>query len=167
MAASQSVNYSLIVRATKTDTLDIGTAVDSVNKTYSDSLTNGTADNMADLMWRDTRSLAATSEDLDLGGSLTDGLGDTLTIAKIRSLTIKNNNTTTGHTLSVGGATANAISTLFAATTDIVVIQPNGLLHIEAPTDGYAVTTATADLLKIDAGAVTISYDIIVIGTSA
>jgi len=167
MATSLAVTFSLNVRAVNTNTLDLGTVVDSINKTFSDSLTNGTTDNMADQSWADTRTLAATSEDLDLGGGITNGFGTALTMAKIRSITIKNNNTTSGHTLSIGGATANAISTLFANTSDIIVIKPNGLLHIEAPTDGYAVTTATADLLKIDAGANTVVYDIIVVGTSA
>lgn len=42
------------------------------------ALASGTSASQADLVWSDTRSLTATSENLDLAGSLTGALGTTV-----------------------------------------------------------------------------------------
>ena len=125
-------------------------------------LAAGTGDNQVNLAWSDRRSLAATSEDLDLSGGLTGAFGDTLTFSKVKVIVIRNNDDTDN--LTVGGAAANQFASWVADASDKVVIAPEGYLVLVAPLDGYAVTAGTADLLKVDAGAATISYDIAVIG---
>lgn len=54
-----------------------------------------------------------------------------------------------------------------ANATDIVHVGPGGILILTSPVDGYAVTAATGDILKIDSGAATINYTIVIWGRSA
>lgn len=135
---------------------------------WADTLSDGTgAIDTADLVWSDRRSLASTTENLDLAGSLTDSFGATITFARIKMIAIHNRNTSVGHTLTVGGAASNAFP-LFADTTDKYAIGPDGVFLIWEPSAAAkAVTASTGDILKIDAGSNTISYDIIIIGSSA
>jgi hypothetical protein len=139
------------------------------SKTVSGSaeLLPGTGENQGDEAWLDIdRVLTATSEELDLAGGLTDLNGNAITFTKIKELLIVNKNTTSGELLKVGGAAANAFL-LFDDATDIESIDPGGFLHISSPVDGKTVTAGTGDKLKIDAGANTITFNIILTGVSA
>ena len=131
-------------------------------------LAAGTAVNQGDLAWWDTaRSLAATTEELDLAGGLPDPEGNAITFARIKKLYIKNNNTTEGETLKIGGAAANAFL-LFDDPTDIYELGPDGIFFVDEPSAAaLPVTAGTGDLLKLDAGAATVSFDICIIGASA
>ncbi|HUV64847.1 MAG TPA: hypothetical protein VMW24_13190 [Sedimentisphaerales bacterium] len=130
-----------------------------------DSLATGTAADQASQVWYDTRSLAATAEELDLAGGVTDAFGAALTFAKVKQLLIRNNNTTSGHTLVIGPGTTNGVTTIWAGTSPTEVIGPNGVMVKANPGDGYAITGGSADTIKINAGTNTVSYDIIVVGT--
>jgi len=134
----------------------------------TDQLTSGTGLDEADVLWfAKARSLAATTEELDLAGSLSDAYGSTVTAAKVKGLFIKNNSTTAGETLKIGGAAANAFL-LFDNATDIYELGPNGIFFVWEPSlAGLPVTASTGDLLKMDSGASTLTYDIAVWGTSA
>ena len=111
--------------------------------------------------------MAATVENLDLAGGLTDAFGVTLTFAKIKAIAIHNLSVTPGEVLKIGGH-ASAAFPLFDNATDIYPLGPNGIFFIWEPSlAGKVVTATTADLLKIDSGAATIQYDIVIIGTSA
>ena len=156
-----------VLRWVNTSVLDLSTIRDSSNVSGSDTLTSGTGLDQADRIFHDRRSLAATTEELDLAGSLTDVFGAALTFVKVKGIWIKNNNTTAAQTLTVGGAASNAFL-LFADATDKMAIGPNSqLFRWEPSLAGIPVTAGTGDKLKFDAGAVTISYDIVIIGTSA
>lgn len=158
----------LAMRWTKTNALDLTTATENPRLDYSDSLTDGTgAVDTADLVFSDRRTLAGTTENLDLAGSLTDAFGQTITFARIKMIFIHNRNTSVGHTLTIGGAASNAF-VLFSDTTDKYPIGPNGMMLLWEPSAAAkAVTASTGDILKIDAGANTIVYDIIIVGSSA
>jgi hypothetical protein len=131
-------------------------------------MVTGTGASQSDLVWSDTRSLVATSESIDLAGTLTSQLtGATVTFAEVTAIIIRNNATTTAYKLLVGGAAANQFINWVAAANDIVHIGPGGIFVLTSPVDGFAVTAGTGDILKIDSGAVTISYSIVVIGRSA
>ena len=165
---SLATTLNLTIQGDHKKTMEIVPSIrDNLNKSYTDSMATGTATDQSDVLWHDQRSLAATSETIDLAGTLTNAFGETVTIADLRCLVIKNNNTTAGHDLTIGGAAASAVSSIFGSTTDTITVQADGALLLWAPKDGYAVTSATADLIKIDAGAATVSYDIIMIGTSS
>lgn len=135
---------------------------------FNDILADGTGLDQADVPWYDkARSLAATSENLDLAsGSLTDGYGNTATFAKLKMLYIKNLSTTAGETLKIGGGTNPFL--LFDDGSDIYDLGPNGIYFVWEPSlAGLPVTAATGDILKIDSGAATLTYDIAMVGASA
>lgn len=132
---------------------------------------NGSAINEANQVWGDqARSLAATtSESLDLAGGLTNGLGETVTFARVKLIIIKLNTLTAGYTLEVGGAASNQFATIFGDVSDKVKVRGGGFLILAAPdATAYAVTAATGDILKINnPNAATITYDIILVGSTA
>ncbi len=168
MATSLSITLEQVIRWTYASPLDLSTPKDTGALDLGDTLANGTGDNLADMIFHDQRTLTATSEELDLAGSLPNTLtGTAMTFAKVKGLIIKVVTTGTGKKLTIGGAAANAWLGWFADASDKEDVDPNGIYMQWSPTDGKAVTAGTADKLKIDAGANTIVYDIIIIGTSA
>lgn len=167
MATALGVTLSCSLRWIFTNADDLSTPQDAATLDVSDTLANGTGSAQADVIWRDQRTLAATSEDLDLAGVLTNVWGATVTFVKVKTILIKNTNTSTTKLLAVGGAAATQFSNWVASVTDIVNIGPDGVFLLHSPIDGYAVGAGATDKLKIDAGANTITYKIVIIGTSA
>lgn len=138
----------------------------------TDSLTNGTGENQADLVWDDTRSVASgANDDIDLAGlTCVDVYGATLTFVEIRGFMIKNTTTTSGDYLGIGGGGATEWTGWVGAAGDYVQLHPNGVFLLTAPGDGDLLIGAGAtDILRIHnfSGANAITYDIYVWGTSA
>ncbi len=128
----------------------------------------GTGAGQADLVFSDQRTLASNAnESLDLNGALTDVFGGAVNFVKVVAILIKAA-TANANNLIVGGAAANGFYPMFGAATDTIKLPPGAgvLLFNDA---GYAVTAATADLLKIanSAAGSTVTYDVILIGRSA
>lgn len=168
MATSLSIVLDHAIRWAYTSPLDLSIPQDKGSLDLGDSLANGTGDNLADMIFHDQRTLVATSEELDLAGGVTNTLtGAAMTFAKVKGLIIKVVTTGTGKKLTIGGAAANAWLGWFADASDKEDIDPNGIYMQWSPTDGKTVTAGSADKLKIDAGANTIVYNIIIIGCSA
>lgn len=144
------------------------TITDNNSVNTRDSLVNGTVIDAADIIWRDQRTVNdAANDDLDLAGGLTDAFGNTLTFVKIKGIYIKNRNTTAGESLDVGGGT-NTFNTWLGADGDIITIGPNGLFMLWNPSlAGYAVTAGTGDVLRLTGSGGNITYDIVLLGTSA
>lgn len=131
---------------------------------------SGTTDNKADIVWSDTRTVTAAAESLDLRGVLTAAIGGTaLAFVEVVGIFIKNKATAAASTLSVGAGSNPAFAGLFGATGDIIKVPASGCLLWFAPLDGggLATTAGTADILYIDPGAATITYDIVILGRSA
>jgi hypothetical protein len=134
------------------------------------SLSSGTGNGQADLVFSDTRTIAASSsENLDLAGVLADAFGATLTFVKIKAIYIK---AAAGNTndVVVGGAASNGFVNWVADTTDKINIRPGGVfLLVDPQGSGYAVTASTGDILKVanSGGTTGVTYDIVIIGTSA
>lgn len=162
-----TTNLQLTVNSTLTETLDLSTPRDSLVMNLSDALATGTSANQADVLWHDSRLLSATSEDLDLAGILTDGLGNTVTFVTVKAIVIHNTSTTATESLAVGGAASAQFVNWVGAADDEVNVGPDGVFLLWSPIDGYDVTATTGDLLKIDSGADNITYEIAIIGTSA
>jgi hypothetical protein len=168
MATTLTTTLTLLLEAVaQQEGVDLSTPEDRLSLDKSDRLADGISTDQADVLWHDTRTLAATSEDLDLAGSLTDGMGNTVTFAAVKGILIHNTNTTAGETLTLGGAASSAFASIFGDSSDKLVIRPDGLALLWAPRVGYTVTAGTGDKLKVDAGAATIIYDILIVGTSA
>lgn len=139
----------------------------------NDSLSweTGTGASQADVIFADqSRSLTATTnDDFDLAGALTDGLGASVAMARLKLIYVKNNETTAGRVLQIGGSASNPISTLFGATADYIIVPPGGIFLLAVPdATAFAVTAGSADTIRIrNPNASTITYDVIFIGASA
>jgi len=150
--------------------LDLGTATLPINLARSLSYANGVGANQADVLFTDTRTIAASgTDDLDLAGVLTNAFGVTATFARVRALYVAAAAGNTNNVV-VGGAASNQFLTWVGSGTDKVNIRPGGLLLVaNADTTGYAVTAATGDLLRVanSGSGTSVTYDIVVLGCSS
>jgi len=157
------------VNATLTKQLDQGVGSFPASLSKFHQMADGVGDNQSDLLFAETRTLAAnTSEDLDLSGSLLDAFGTTLNFVKIKAVLVSASNANVGN-IEVGGAAANGFIDWVGAFADNIIIKPNGSFMVMNPTNGYDVAAGTADKLKINntATGATGDYSIALIGTSA
>lgn len=167
-----SSKASVTVTANQSEALDLGVRSSALSKVYTATLTNGTAAGQADRVFHDTRTLApSATENLDLAGVLTDPLGTALTFVKVKALIVAAAAANTNDVV-VGGDVTNTFFPMFGAETDSLKIRPGAVLALicgAADAAGYAAAAGTADLLKVtNGGAGTpVTYDVIVIGTSA
>ncbi len=151
---------------------DLSESSDPLLKAYSAALLSGVAAGQADKIFHDTRTLGASgSEDLDLAGVLLDAFGAAITFVKIKALIVSAAAGNTNNVL-VGGVAAGLSSIILPQATGNVVVRPGATFAVlagQADATGYAVTATTADLLHIaNSGAGTgVTYDVIIIGTSA
>jgi hypothetical protein len=151
--------------------LDLGTGKAPQSLSRQMSLKTGTAAGQADKVFSDRRTLAASAtEDLDLAGVLLDAFGSAITFARIKGLVIAAAAGNANNVV-VGAAAATPWATLLSST-GTVTLRPGAFIAVgtgAADATGYAVTAATADLLKIaNSGAGTsVTYDIHIIGASA
>ncbi|MFC8267811.1 hypothetical protein ACFUIZ_19070 [Streptomyces cinereoruber] len=163
---------SVSVAGAQSVSLPQGKATYPFGLSRSVSLVDGTGAGKADRVWTATRTLAASaSEDLDLAGTLVDAFGATVSFAKIKALMVSAAAGNTNNVV-IGGASSNGFITWVGAATHTVIVRPGGALALltgEADANGYAVTAATGDLLKIaNSGSGTpVTYSIAIIGTSA
>lgn len=128
--------------------------------------TSGTAIDQANMMWSDTRTLAAsTTEDIDLAGVLTNAFGSTITFTRIKAIMISAAATNVNNV--VIGGDANALVGWVGATNDLINVRPGGTFLITAPdATAYAVTAGTGDILQIanSSSGSSVIYDIVLIG---
>jgi hypothetical protein len=152
-------------------TLDLAEAAVPLTKTYRTDLTSGVVAGTADVVWHDTRTIAPSgTDDLDLAGSIAGLLGGTATFVKIKGLIIAAAAANVNNCV-VGAAAANPLTSILGAT-HTLQIRPGAVFAVFAgalDAAGYAVVAATGDILRIANGAAgtSVTYDIIVIGTSA
>lgn len=160
------------VVADLTTARDLVSAVAPLSYRHRVSLASGTGAGQADLVFSDTRTVNASSnDDLDLAGGLTDAHGNSLTFAKVKGLVIVASASNTNN-IHVGGDATNTFLTWVVAEPDAVILRPGASLALfagVADATGYAVTASTGDLLRITnaAGGTSVTYDIVIVGTSA
>ncbi len=132
-------------------------------------LLSGTGANQADRIFADKRTLAASaSEDLDLSGVLIDPLGVVLAFVKVKAILLRADRANVNEVV-MGGASANQFLGPFGGATHTVAVSPGGAALFVAPGAGWLVTAGSADLLQIanSGGGTGVSYDIVIVGTSA
>jgi hypothetical protein len=156
------------IEAVLTNPQDLGTAEFPLSFRERTDLATGTGSGLADRLFTDTRTIAASgTEDLDLAGSLTGPLGTTVTFAKIKAVLI---HASAGNTNSVRVTrpASNGVP-LFLAASDGLDIPPDGVFMWSAPVAGVAVTAGTGDLITIanSSSGTSVTYDVIIVGTSA
>jgi len=164
MGCSGTIGVSIDVLETST-TNTIGPAKDNVNTSVSIAWTDGSGANQANKQWSKTATLTATSATFDLS-SLTGTFG-TVTFTKIKALILINTSTTDGAMLTVGNAASNVWSAPFGGSTQTVKVGPGSCLILSAMTaqsSGPWTVDSSNKNLKIDAGAATITYKLILIG---
>jgi hypothetical protein len=168
-AAGVAADISAGVNGTYTGTNDLGTPSFRLQTRALNRLTEGTTSNKADKLFSDTRTISASSsENLDMAGTLTDPFGVTLTFATVKAIYVKASSANTNN-VCVGGAASNGFLGPFSDATDIACVKPGGVLLITAPATGWTVTATTGDLLKVanSSSGSSVSYDVVIIGTSA
>lgn len=167
MATSFSGNVKLSVSGVYSNTIDIGNISQNIGYASTTTLTNGTGADQANMIFTDTRTLAASnSEDLDLAGGLTDVYGTTITFTKIKGIIIKASSANTNNVV-VGGDASGLVNWVGNAN-DVINVRPGGMFCLMAPdATAYAVTGSTGDLLQIanSSSGTSVTYDIILIGT--
>jgi hypothetical protein len=168
MPAQATLNAGIV--GLLTGAVDIGDVSHSLSFSPSIVFTDGAGANQIQRIFADTRTLAASAnEDLDLAGGLTDAIGQTITLARVRGLLIRASAANINNVI-VGNAATNGWITAFGGAAHTMTIRPGGLVLLAAPdATGYAVTAATGDLLRIanSAGTTGVTYDIVILGATA
>lgn len=169
MATTLTTFITAQIDATYRNVLDLGTPTDSFIKKQRLELANGTGANSADLMFHDQRTLAASgTENLDLAGSLTNGFGATLTFVEVRAILVTAASGNTNNVV-VSRPASNGVP-LFSAASDAIPVPPGGLFMWACGADGaVAVTAGTGDIITItnSSSGTSVTYDVIIVGTSA
>lgn len=134
---------------------------------------NGTGDGAADRVAKISGTLTATTTTIDLLSSLTDIYGAAVSFVEVRAIIIRNTSTSAAKILKLGAGSNPAFAGLFGATGDIIIIPavgPTGLPFVwSAGYDGGGLipVAGTGDILTLDSGAQTVTYEGLIIGVSA
>jgi hypothetical protein len=156
------------IAATQTNVLDLVTGSGKLARSSAIALTSGTGAGQADLIFSDTRTVAASGTDaLDLAGSLTGLYGTTITIVKLKFVLVFAASGNTNN-VRINRPASNGVP-LFLAASDGIDILPGGAFLWCGPGAGVTVTASTGDLLNIDnsSSGTSVTYDVILGGTSA
>lgn len=169
MATTLKTIVTAQIEATYKNVLDLGVPTDAFLKKVKIELTEGTGASLADRMFHDQRTLTASAtEDLDLAGVLANPFGSTLTFVELRAILISASSANTNN-VNVTRPASNGVP-LFLAASDGIAVPPGGVFMWSCPADGkVTVTASTGDLLTItnSAGSTSVTYDVVIIGTSA
>jgi hypothetical protein len=167
MSTLQS-SLAVTLAATLANTVDGGSVQAPLRAGKSLSFDNGTASGQANQAFIDSRQIAASGTDpIDLSGVLTNALGASVLLTKVKALVIVADAANVNDVV-VGGAASNGFATPFGDPTDKVKVPPGGVLVLAAPAAGFTVTPGTGDILQIaNGGAGTaVNYTIAVIGVA-
>lgn len=87
---------------------------------------------------------------LDLNGTLTDPAGNAVSMTKLKGILVVNSSEASSTGITFGPGASNPVTTVFAATNDLLNILNGGAVVIVAPTtNGYALTAGSADSFTI------------------
>jgi hypothetical protein len=165
--ATLSARLALTLSGSLDNILDVGSASYPLAFGQNFNFSDGVGANQAKSVYTDTNTLAASaSVDVDLNGVLLDAFNTVINFTKVKAVIVVADPGNTNDVV-VGGAASNGAVSFFNASTDKVKVKPGGMFAVVAPdANGYSVTAATADLLRIaNGGAGTaVTYTLIVIG---
>lgn len=152
-----------------------GTSGGTIAKTFSAnsipalsvSLTYGTGSGQANWWYYASRTVATvTADNLDLSGSLTDGLGNTISATKLKLLVVAISSPDGTKSLRVGPrGVSNAAQLNYGgvASTDYISTTTWHVLY--EPVAGFTITASTGDILGIyNPGAGSVTYSILMAG---
>lgn len=165
--ASKRTTISVLITEQEYDQNDVADpATRTTSLDYQVTLPLGTGQVQADRAYvsRSGAYVASTAQDHDLN-PFTDSFGNgSQSIAKLRLLAFRAENTVAGQTWTILGD-ANSVPILNTAATTMNV-GPNGLVLIVNPIDGYTVTAATGDIIQATPPAAATSATLIAAGSS-
>jgi hypothetical protein len=168
MTATLATTLDVNLAALAANALDLGNvqAPMAINKKLK--MPTGVGTGQADTIFTDTRTVAASGTDaLDLAGSLVGVFGTTLTFVKLKLILVRAA-AANANNCRINRPASNGVP-VFLAAGDGVDVLPGGIFLWVGPGAGVTVTAATGDILNIDnSGAgTTVTYDVVLIGTSA
>lgn len=168
MTLSATATLGIRLTSAQIQDLDFGADVtDRMDEARGKAFTSGTGANNINVFWRDQRAIAqAATETLALhDGSLTNGLGNAVTMDALKAIYVKN--TSTALTLSIGGV-ATGVPLQSDPTTVTIDIPPGGEFLMTAPNaTGWDVTTNEDLKMTASAGSGTLTYDVAVWGVDS
>jgi len=165
-ATGLTANINIAVGGSYTSTVDLMTSQATLAfGSHPVAFSFGTGINQANMLFTDTRSVAAP-ENLDLAaGGLLDAFGNTFTIVRMKTLIVCAAAANTGNIV-LGGDAASVLFLSVATTT--TSIKPGGcFVYTDPSAAGTTVTAATADIIQAAPSAGTQAYDILIIGASS
>lgn len=163
-----SANVTLNINPTLTKAADLITAGLNASPVinWGFQLASGVAAGQVDQMYAKHHDVVAGSPvSLDcVGTSLLNPLGDAISMAKLKLAAFR---ATIGNAANIevfGGS--NPVSAFVKDVSDILVLRTGGIAILYDPA-GWALTAATADLLKLLSSSGTNGVDVVLLGTSA
>jgi hypothetical protein len=167
MAVDTTTHFK--ISASETSGIDLGTRAVTHLFEFSPGLSTGTGANQADVVFSDERTLSASAtEDLDLAGILVPAFGGTLTMVKLKCIAVYALAANTNN-VNVTRPATNGVP-LFTAVSSGLPILPGGVFIWFAPgASTITVTASTGDLITFtnSAGSTSVTYRVVLIGTSA
>lgn len=166
---SLTTTFTFNLRSLLVAALDLSSPICDLNIPRLIQLADGAGVNAANLLYQDSVTLAAGDETLIDLTALTDAFGNAINFARVKLIYLRNKSATAGDNLQLGGTVSNGLSTLFVGMNAGQLIGPDGTAVLVNPSAaGWAVTAATADILRIgNPGANAIAYDIVLIGAAS
>lgn len=129
----------------------------------------GASANQFSELYSAIRTLAGgANETLDLYGSLTNQLGETINFARVKVIVVELLTTTAASSITVGNAASNVFTGPLGGTTPTVTIaNGGGMAFWRSDATGWTVTNSSTDNLKVlnNDGAVVATYRITLIGS--
>ena len=165
MAASFSLTGSLRIVPRWADDLNTTTVTDTATVNLAFALADGTGDDQANGYYKDVITIAASgTATVDLRAlplTIMGGTG-TVSLAKIKTLLVKNRSTTAS--LSVGGTTSNRWTALAAGAT---TLGPDGVIYVSHPKGGYATSASDKVIAITNNGGSAADVELYIVGVKA
>ena len=156
--AFSNAKFTVKITLASSETLDLAANVANINKSMTESYTDGATSGKIDIAMSDVITLGAganTEYDLD-SGALVGIHGDTITFANVKQVYVENTGAT--NSLVVSGD-------FLGLSTDDVEVEPGGVMLWGFGPAGKDVTATTADVIDVASTSGT-TYDLIIVGVS-
>jgi hypothetical protein len=166
MAATLAGKVTVQLDAILTNAVGLAAVQANLSRGLGQPMATGTGANQWDKVYSEVAKSLSGNYDLDLAGVLLDVFGGVITFARVKAIVAFADPSNTGDVL-VGAAAANAFFGPFGSATDKVRVRPGGALCLFAPdATAWAVTAATADILRFAPSAGTQLVDFAILGAS-
>jgi hypothetical protein len=165
---SLSASLKLSIDAIVSGTTDLATKKGDLHKLLTQAYSDGAGANQANLLFADTRTLAASAnEDLDVAGSLTGILAEANVFARIKAIIVKAAAANTNN-VNVTRPASNGVPLFLAAGDGIALAPGEVFVWFSGTAAGKAVTASTGDLINLanSGGTTGVDYDIYIIGAA-